>query len=267
MSDEADLSVVYSGAVDEVLAAADASQQPQSLQVVYDLAVAAGVNSSSVVVDAGCATGERARELIRRSGCRVDGVELLPQLIEWGEAETAVAGMADRLRFQQGTILNLPVPDGHADLVVCTDVLGLIDDLPRAVAECARVLKSGGVMVCHVTVATDRMADFEQAELDASQGTVAASMNTAVLEQALTKHFVIEQTVDLGSQHRLHAIESGSDETLANLVRAARLMTWPDTYCTVHGDLACRTALTEALWGVYQLLGKLSPVVWLLRRS
>lgn len=52
MSDEADLSVVYSGAVDEVLAAADASQQPQSLQVVYDLAVAAGVDSSSVVVDA-----------------------------------------------------------------------------------------------------------------------------------------------------------------------------------------------------------------------
>jgi cyclopropane fatty-acyl-phospholipid synthase-like methyltransferase len=91
MSDEADLSVVYSGAVDDVLAAADASQSPQSLEVIYDLAEAAGVDNSSVLVDAGCATGERARELIRRTGCRVEGIELLPQLIEWGEAETATA--------------------------------------------------------------------------------------------------------------------------------------------------------------------------------
>lgn len=71
--------------------------------------------------------------------------------------------------------------------------------------------------------------------------------------------------VDLGSQHRLHAVESGDDETLVNLVRASRLMTRPETYRAEHGDLAYRTALAEALWGVYQLLGKLSPVVYLLR--
>lgn len=267
MSDVPDLSVVYSGAVDDVLAAADATQSPQSLEVIYDLAVAAGVDNSSVVVDAGCATGERARELIRRTGCHVEGIELLPQLIEWGTAQTTAAAMADRLRFRQGSILDLPAADGSADVVVCTDVLGLIDDLPRAVAECARVLKAGGAMICHVTVSTDRMAAFEQAELDASQGTIAASMNKDVLEQAFARHFVVEQTVDLGSQHRLHAIESGNDETLINLVRAARLRTWPEAYRPAHGDLAYRTALTEALWGVYQLLGKLSPIVYLLRRS
>jgi ubiquinone/menaquinone biosynthesis C-methylase UbiE len=267
MGDQADLSVVYSGAVDDVLAAADASPQPQSLDVIYDLALAAGIDSDSVVVDAGCATGDRGRELILRTGCRVDGVELLPQLIEWGTAATEAAGVADAMRFQQGSILDLPIPDGYADLVLCTDVLGLIDDLPQAVAECARVLKPGAAMVVHVTVATVRMAPFEQAELDASQGTVAASMHRATLERALAQHFTIEQAVDLGSQHRLQAIESGNNESLTNLVRAARLMTWPDMYRTGHGDLAYRTALTEALWGVYQLLGKLSPVVYLLRRS
>jgi predicted TPR repeat methyltransferase len=161
----------------------------------------------------------------------------------------------------------LPILDGSADVVVCTDVLGLIGDLDRAVAECARVLKPGGAMICHVTVATDRMATFEQAELDASQGTVAASMNKETLELAFARHFVVEHSVDLGSQHRLHSIEAGNDETLVNVVRAARLMTWPDAYRPVRGDLAYRTALTEALWGVYQLIGKLSPVVWLLRRS
>lgn len=199
MSMSADLSVVYSGAVDDVLAAADASRQPKSLDLIYDLAVAAGVNRSTVVIDVGCATGDRGRELVRRTGCRVESIELLPQLIEWGKAATAAAELADRMHFRQGTILDLPIPDGHADVVICTDVLGLIDDLPRAVAECARVLKPGGAMVVHVTVATERMAGFEQAELDASQGTVAASMNRAHLERTLAAHFMLDQVVDLGS--------------------------------------------------------------------
>lgn len=266
MSEGPDLSVVYSGAVDDVLAAADRSRGPISLDVIYDLALAAGVDAATLVVDVGCATGGRSRELIRRTGCRVDGVELLPQLIQWGTAETLAAGLATSLSIQQGSILDLPLPDAHADAVLCTDVFGLIEDLPRAVAECARILKPGGAMISHVTVATDRMAALEQIELDASQGTVAASMNRFILERAFSEHFIVERALTLGSQHRQHAIEHGDDETLTNLVRAARLMTWPDVYRAEHGDLAYRTALTEALWGVYQLLGKLSPVAYLLRR-
>ena len=266
MSEGPDLSVVYSGAVDRVLEAADRSRGPVSLDLIYDLAAEAGIGTTSLVVDVGCATGDRSLELIRRTGCRVEGVELLPQLIEWGVANTAAAGLADRLSLRQGSILDLPIPDAFADAVLCTDVFGLIADLPRAVAECARILRPGGALVSHVTVATDRMAAFEQAELDACQGTVADSMNQVVLEQAFVEHFVIERTVVLGSQHRQQMVESGDDSTLVNLLRAARLMTWPDAYSDRHGDVARRSALTEALWGVYQLLGKLSPVVHLLRR-
>lgn len=266
VTEAADLSVVYSGAVDDVLTAASRSRNPSSLEVIYDLALEVGVGGGTLVVDAGCATGGRSRELIRRTGCRVEGVELLPQLTEWGMAETAAAGMTDRLSFQQGSILALPVPDAYADVVLCTDVLGIIENLPQAVAECARVLKPGGVMISHVTVATERMAAFEQAELDASQGTVASSMDRVNLERAFEEHFEIEQFLTLGSQHRQHMIEKGEDDTLSHLICAARLMTWPDVYRAEHGDLAYRTALTEALWGAYQLLGKLSPVVYLLRR-
>lgn len=145
------------------------------------------------------------------------------------------------------------MPDGHADVVWCTDVLGLIDDLPTAVAECARVVKPGGIMISYVTVSTSRMAPFEQAELDASQGTVAASMDQAQLEHSFSQHFTIEQSIVVGSQHRQHLVENGDHETLQNLMRAARLMTWPDDFRARHGDLAYRAALTEALWSVYQL--------------
>lgn len=66
MSEEADLSVVYSGQVDAVLTDADQSQGPISLDVLYDLAIAVGVNQLSTVLDVGCATGSRAHA----AGCQ-----------------------------------------------------------------------------------------------------------------------------------------------------------------------------------------------------
>ncbi len=43
-------------------------------------------------------------------------------------------------------------------------------------------------------------------------------------------------------------------------------MTWPDRYRNVHGSVAYDAALTETFWGIYQLLGKLTPTAYLLRR-
>lgn len=75
MCQSAHRSMVESGAVDAMPSAADESRRPMSLDMVYDLAIVAGIDSTSLVVDGGCATGEPARMLIRRTGCRVDGVE------------------------------------------------------------------------------------------------------------------------------------------------------------------------------------------------
>lgn len=264
---QADLSVVYSGKVDDVLTAADHSQMPITLDVLYDLADEAGVGAATTVLDIGCATGSRARELIRRTGCRVDGIEFLPQLIGWGREQTEQEGLTDRLRMEQGTIVDLARADSSYDVVWCTDVLGIIADLDRAVDECARVLRPGGHLISYVSLATDRMAAFEQDELDRSQGCVAASMNQQNLERSLARHFTIERTVAIGGQQRQHSIEQGDNETVQNLVRASRLMTWPDRYRDIHGDTAYRAALTEAFWGVYQLLGKINLMAYLIKRK
>lgn len=265
MSDEADLSVVYSGKVDAVLADADGSQAPVSLDVLYDLAIEAGVDEGSTVLDVGCATGSRSRELIRRTGCSVAGIELLPQLIDWGRDQTAAEGLTAQLTIEQGSILDLPAADAAYDVLWCTDVFGIIADLQGAVDECARVLRPNGHLISYITVATDRMAPFEQAELDRSQGCVGSSMNQQNLERCFAERFTIERKIIVGAQHRQSVIEAGDDGTLQNLLRASRLMTWPDRYRQTHGDAAYDAALTEAFWGVYQLLGKLLPSVYLLK--
>jgi len=245
---------------------ADQSQGPISLDVLYDLAIAVGVNQLSTVLDVGCATGSRARELIRRSGCTIDGIELLPQLIEWGRSQTDAEGLSDRFTIEQASIMDLPRLDASYDVVWCTDVFGTIADLQAAVGECARVLTPGGYLISYITLATDRMAPFEQAELDRSQGCVGSSMDRENIERCFAEHFDIERTIVIGGQHRQNAIEAGDHETLHDLVRASRLMTWPDRYRNVHGSVAYDAALTETFWGIYQLLGKLTPTAYLLRR-
>jgi 2-polyprenyl-6-hydroxyphenyl methylase/3-demethylubiquinone-9 3-methyltransferase len=47
----------------------------------------------------------------------------------------------------QGDVLNVPVRDGCADVVVAGEIFEHVPDLPRAVAEAVRVLRPGGTVV------------------------------------------------------------------------------------------------------------------------
>jgi SAM-dependent methyltransferase len=93
-----------------------------------------------MTVDLGCGEGRLARELKAR-GHRVVGVEGSPAL-------AAAARAADpALDVRVADAADLPLPDASADLVVASMSLVNIDDMPRAVAEVARVLVDGGRFV------------------------------------------------------------------------------------------------------------------------
>lgn len=51
-----------------------------------------------------------------------------------------------RLRFQRADLLDLPFDRGSFDVVVALHVLHRIDDVPRAVRQFVRVLRSGGLL-------------------------------------------------------------------------------------------------------------------------
>jgi 2-polyprenyl-6-hydroxyphenyl methylase/3-demethylubiquinone-9 3-methyltransferase len=52
-----------------------------------------------------------------------------------------------RVGYVRGTGEALPFADASFDLVVCCDVLEHVSDLPRVIAETARVIKPGGIYV------------------------------------------------------------------------------------------------------------------------
>src|SRR5579862_7074870 len=149
---------VYTQAVGDLYDEAGISCNPTSRDTLLDMVAERGVNQDSLVLDVGCANGGVSRKLLERTGCRIEGVELVKFLVDMGNEENKKLGVDDRFTIQQGSITTIPFPDNHFDFVFCDDVIGLIDDLETAMAECKRVLKPGGKMLVYVSFGTDRLS-------------------------------------------------------------------------------------------------------------
>lgn len=78
-------------------------------------------------------------------GVRLTGIEWSPQMLELARRRAAHLGRAVDLR--QGDAQALDFADGVFDSVVCTFSLCAIPDDRRAVAEMARVLRPGGLLL------------------------------------------------------------------------------------------------------------------------
>jgi 2-polyprenyl-6-hydroxyphenyl methylase / 3-demethylubiquinone-9 3-methyltransferase len=96
------------------------------------------VRTDEVLVDAGCGGGLLAPH-VRRLGYRHVGVDLRRAGLE----QSAVRGVAAVL----GDVTALPFADSAIDVVVAGELLEHVADRPGTVAELARVLRPGGLLV------------------------------------------------------------------------------------------------------------------------
>jgi SAM-dependent methyltransferase len=91
-------------------------------------------------LDAACGTGRQAAALAEL-GHDVVGVDASGAMLE--KAQARVPGA----EFRKGDLAALPLEDGSVDLAVCSLALTHLDDLAPAIAELARVVRSGGRVV------------------------------------------------------------------------------------------------------------------------
>jgi sarcosine/dimethylglycine N-methyltransferase len=103
------------------------------------------LTEDSWVLDVGCGIGGPARYLARTYGCRVDGIDLTPELIETGRVLTERSGLADRVVLQISNALDLPYSDQTFDVVWCQNVAMNIADKDGLFAGVYRALKLGGL--------------------------------------------------------------------------------------------------------------------------
>jgi 2-polyprenyl-3-methyl-5-hydroxy-6-metoxy-1,4-benzoquinol methylase len=106
-------------------------------------------------LDAGCGSGTMARHLVE-AGARVLGVDAAEEMIamarELASQDIAKPDAQHRqLRFEHiATIAHLPVADQSLDGILCSSVLEYVPDPAICLAEFARALRPGGLLVVSV---------------------------------------------------------------------------------------------------------------------
>jgi 2-polyprenyl-6-hydroxyphenyl methylase/3-demethylubiquinone-9 3-methyltransferase len=104
----------------------------------------------AVLVDLACGGGLMAPH-VARLGYRHVGVDLGLAGLQVAR-EHGVTGV-------RGSVLDVPLADGCADVVLAGEVLEHVEDDGRVITECARLLKPGGTLVIDA-VARTRLADL-----------------------------------------------------------------------------------------------------------
>jgi hypothetical protein len=107
----------------------------------------------------------------------------------------------------------------------------------------------------------------EAARLWPPLGIYASSVNPQRFEAAVAAgRLRIGQCIQLGGEWREQDDEDGIGRTCRQLMHVSRLLRNRSAYQERFGTDAYEAMLGNCLWGVYQMIGKLNPRIYLLRR-
>ena len=232
---------------------------PRGVDSLYDAFGALGPRPGQLVLDAGARDARHTIRLVREHGVRAIALDPVPLHVELARAAVGEAGLQDDIEVVEGALEALPLADDSVDWIWCRDVLVHVE-ARRGLAECARVLRRGGALIAYVTLATERLEPRERAALvDAA---AIETFDAEALETAAREAGLVLRSVDrIGSEWRERMIEDGTWDAERDLLSLARL-----DRGGFEGPEAA-AAWGGLVWGIYQLLGKLCPTVYVWGRD
>lgn len=252
---------------DELDAKLDQSLHPRAPSMLFEEAKRIGIGADHLVLHIGCGDGRKACELSRRFGCRVVCVDVVSGNLKEAKAVVARARLRRRIALVRGAIEAVPLMSGTVDFVWCRDMLNHVLDLRRGIRECARVLKRHGRMLVYNTFATDLLEPQEARRLYQPLAVVPENMSPERFERIVgNTGFRIERRDVIDSEWREYWEESGDHVTSKQLLRVARMRRAGDRLAREIGKVPYSVEMANCVWGVYQMLGKLRPAMYVLRK-
>jgi ubiquinone/menaquinone biosynthesis C-methylase UbiE len=213
------------------------------LEAVDVLAAKAGIGVATHVLDVCSGMGGPARYLAHRLGCRVTGLDITRSRHEAAVRLTAMVGLDHLVDFRLGNALDMPFPAASFDVVIGQEAFAHVPDKPRLIAECARVVRRGGLIAFTDILRRERLSDaeFERLRRDMTfqslesldgYGRLLADCGCTVIGREDLSAWWTEVL-----QRRLEMYRSLRDTTVAKF-GAAHFERWDETYAFFVGLFA-----------------------------
>jgi SAM-dependent methyltransferase len=107
-----------------------------------------GLSPGKILLDVACGAGGPALRIANITGCSVVGIDFHEQAIATASSLAFQRGLAERAEFRFADATGpLPFSDASFDAITCIDAINHFSDRPRVVAEWARLLKVGGLLL------------------------------------------------------------------------------------------------------------------------
>ena len=241
------------------------SLEPRGTDWLFEAFAELGPEPGQLVVDVGARDARHTIRLVREHG--LQAIALDPVAVHVEQARSAVAEAGLDVEVIEAGVESMPVADASVDWVWCRDVLVHVD-LERAFAECARILRPGGQMLAYVTCATPSLEPREAKELFEAVAIVHESTDPATIETlARDAGLTAVSKTELAGEWRERMIEDGTWSPADALLQLSRLRRREPELRERYGAARVAAFVADRTWGVYQLLGKLRPTVYLWRRD
>ncbi len=100
------------------------------------------------LLDVACGAGGPALRITASTGCSVIGIDVHEEAVKTASSLAAHRGLAERTEFRTADAGGpLPFSGASFDAITCIDAINHFPDRPRIIAEWARLLKPGGLLL------------------------------------------------------------------------------------------------------------------------
>ena len=102
------------------------------------------VDEGAYVLEVGSGVGMTSCYIAIDYGCRVVGVDLSEEMVQWARRRAKNQGLEDRVEFRVADAKDLPFENDLFDAVISESVTAFVQDKQKAISEYGRVTKPGG---------------------------------------------------------------------------------------------------------------------------